>query len=77
VDVTLENTTDCPVRLSLGKAFASKDAASVQSPIRFAGAERVTVSPGRSTSGSVSVPLSGDGTYELTATTEAEIGLVR
>jgi hypothetical protein len=78
VDVTLRNLTDCAARLRLAHAISARgDGPSVVSPIRFGLADETIVAPGRQVAGAVSIPLRGDGRYEIAATTYAEIGLVR
>jgi hypothetical protein len=76
--VTIRNLTDCPTHLSGAQAVTKRGAAAaVSSPIRFGTSERALVSPGQHMTGSFSVPIDGDGTYEISAWTDAEIGLVR
>ena len=73
----LRNLTDCAAKVSLAEAVARRDGASARSTIRFGAADRAVVSPGERVGGTFSIPLQGDGTYEITATTVTEIGLVR
>lgn len=77
-DVTIQNLTDCTARVSLAQAVARREGGGpVSSPIRFGGNLSATMSSGQRLTGSFSVPLAGDGTYEITASTDSEIGLVR
>ena len=76
--VTIRNLTDCPAQVSRAQVAAKRGTASaVSSPIRFGTSDRAVVSPGQDMTGSFSVPIDGDGTYELSASTDAEIGRVR
>lgn len=76
--VTIRNLTDCSTHLSRAQAVAKRGAAAAaSSPIRFGSSDRAVVSPGKETTGTFSVPIDGDGTYEITASTDTEIGRVR
>jgi hypothetical protein len=77
-DVAIRNLTDCPAQVGGATAVAQRaGAGAVSSPIRFGPSDRVVVSPGQATAGSFSMPIDGDGTYEISASTETEFGQVR
>ena len=77
-EVAIQNLTDCPTRLGQGQAVARRgEAASVSSPVSFGASDSVVMSPGQRVAGRFAVSLAGDGTYEISVSTQAEIGLVR
>jgi hypothetical protein len=77
-DVAIRNLTDCATQVSDAQAVAQRDGAgAVASPILFGASDRVVVTAGHVTAGSFSMPIDGDGTYEISASTETEFGRVR
>src|SRR5919109_4934268 len=66
--VTLESLSDCAVQVGAARASATRqDGQSSGTAIRFAGKEGALVEPRSGTGSNVSLPLQGDGTYEVTA----------
>ncbi len=77
-EVNLNNLSGCTIHVGLGRATATRSGRrSHDAPIRFDDADRAVVAPREGSGGSVSFPLEGDGTYELTANAEFEFRLVR
>jgi hypothetical protein len=77
-DVAIRNLTDCPAQVGGATAVAQRGGAgAVSSPILFGASDRVVVTAGQVAAGSFSMPIGGDGTYEISASTETEFGRVR
>lgn len=77
-DVAVANRTNCSASLGSANVSARHDAKAARvSAVRFDGDDDPVLAPGDRVTGRISIPLSGDGTYEVSATGSAEIGLVR
>jgi hypothetical protein len=77
-DVAIRNLTDCPAQVGGATAVAQRGGSgAVSSPILFGASDRVVVTAGQGTAGSFSMPIDGDGTYEISASTETQFGRVR
>lgn len=76
--VSMANLTDCSARMSLAHGVARRGSdPSRVSGVRFGDVDRVEVAPGEKVAGRFSVPLAGDGVYEISASVYTEVGLVR
>ncbi len=77
-EIAIQNLLDCPTRLGNAQAVAKRGGAeSISAPVSFGSTDSVVVSPGQPVVGRFSAPLAGDGTYEISVSIRAEIGLVR
>ena len=77
-EIAIRNLLDCSTRLANGRVVAKRGGAdSFSTPVTFGSTDSVVVSPGQQVIGRFSAALAGDGTYEISVSTRAEIGLVR
>jgi hypothetical protein len=77
-DVSVANRTNCPASLGSANVTARHDTKGARvSAVRFDGDTDPVVAAGDRATGRISIPLAGDGVYEVSATGSAEIGLVR
>ncbi|MGH2794008.1 MAG: hypothetical protein ACRDKG_06855, partial [Actinomycetota bacterium] len=73
-DVVVANATNCSATVSRADATARRAARDPHvSLVRFASGGDVVVAPGERATGRFSVPLDGDGTYEISASATTEI----
>ena len=77
-DVALANRTNCAASIGATSVTARHATNGARaSAVRFEGGAAPVLGPGDRATGRIAIPLSGDGTYEVTATGSAQIGLVR
>ena len=77
-EVAMANLTDCTALVRAAHAVARLGGRpSRVASVRFGAEDNVSVPPGEKVTGVFVVPLEGDGTYQVTASTFNEIRLVR
>ena len=77
-DMIVSNGTSCSAFVSRADAVSKRDAVNQRvANVRFGANAGVIVRPGSHATGRFSVPLEGDGTYEISATATTELGRVR
>lgn len=77
-DVIVSNETSCSAVVSRADAVSRRGPGNERvANIRFGANAGIVVAPGAHATGRFSVPLDGDGTYEISAGATAELGRVR
>lgn len=76
-DMIVSNETNCSAVVSRADAVSRRGTLDRVANVRFGSNAGVVVAPGSAATGRFSVPLEGDGTYEISATATAELGRVR
>jgi hypothetical protein len=77
-DMIVSNGTSCSAVVSRAGAVSRRGPSpSRVANVRFGASNGVVVAPGAHATGRFSVPLEGDGTYEISASATTEIGRVR